>query len=121
MGYLVTMVAFSGWMIIQSSLWVFGFYSQGPVTPTNLGPKGAVAAWVVLQASPGTLSQKFSAYAAYPQAPWAEPDPNNKEQTADIQTVDSAAAHLPGVAAQHGAEPEHRRPPGVLHHGLHGG
>ena len=92
MAYLVTVVAFSGWMIIQSSLWLFGFFSQGPVTPTNLGPKGAVPAWVVLQAGPGSVSNRYPTYGSYPQAPWAEPDPNNKKQTADIQTVDSAAS-----------------------------
>ena len=30
MGYLVLMVTFSGWMIVLSALWAFGFYSQGP-------------------------------------------------------------------------------------------
>ena len=41
MGYLVLAVGFFGWMIILSSLWTFGFYSQGPETPVNLGPRGA--------------------------------------------------------------------------------
>lgn len=91
MGYLVVMVAFSGWMIVQSSLWAFGFYSQGPVTPTNLGPKGAVAAWVVLEASPGSVSTKYSTYASYPGAPWTEPNLADKEQAADVQTVSGAA------------------------------
>ena len=40
MGYLVLMVAFSGWMMVLSSLWAFGFYS-GEDTPVNLGPRGA--------------------------------------------------------------------------------
>jgi hypothetical protein len=96
MAYLLTVVAFSGWMIIQSSLWLFGYYSQGPVTPTNLGPKGAVPTWVVLQASPGALSQKYSTYASYPAAPWAEPVVTTTKQASnvttvdDVQTVDSA-------------------------------
>ena len=30
MGYLVLAVAFFGWMTIQSGLWLFGFWSQGP-------------------------------------------------------------------------------------------
>ena len=47
MGYLVVAVAFFGWMTIQSSLWLFGFWSQGPSTPTNLGPRGPDPAWVV--------------------------------------------------------------------------
>ena len=48
MGYLVLMVAFSGWMIIQSSIWIFGFWSQGPDTKTNLGPRGSEPAWQVV-------------------------------------------------------------------------
>ncbi len=56
MGFLVLIVAFSGWMVIQSSLWLFGFYSQGLETPTNLGPRGSEPAWVVLEASPGSTS-----------------------------------------------------------------
>ncbi|MGI8617392.1 MAG: hypothetical protein ACR2L4_11550, partial [Actinomycetota bacterium] len=46
MGYLVLMVAFSGWMILLSAMWAFGFYSQGPDTPVNLGPRGAEPSWV---------------------------------------------------------------------------
>ena len=51
MGYLVLMVSFSGWLIMLSALWAFGFYSQGPDTPVNLGPRGAEPAWVPLLAS----------------------------------------------------------------------
>jgi hypothetical protein len=91
MGYLVIMVAFSGWIMIQSSLWLFGFYSQGPVTPTNLGPKGSEPSWVVLQASPGSVSTKYQSYASYPGDPWAEPNLDDKEQAADDQTVRGAA------------------------------
>ena len=47
MGYLVLAVAFFGWMTIQSGLWLFGFWSQGPDTKTNLGPRGPDATWVV--------------------------------------------------------------------------
>ena len=47
MGYLVTAVAFFGWMTIQSGIWLFGFWSQGPETKTNLGPRGPDSAWIV--------------------------------------------------------------------------
>ena len=47
MGYLVLAVSFFGWLIILSSLWTFGFFSQGLDTPVNLGPRGAEPAWVV--------------------------------------------------------------------------
>ena len=50
MGYLVLAVCFSGWLIIQSSLWYFGFWAQGPGTPTNQGPRGQEPSWVVLEA-----------------------------------------------------------------------
>jgi hypothetical protein len=91
MGYLVTMVAFSGWMIIHSSLWLFAFYAQGPVTPTNLGPKGSEASWVVLQASPGAVSTKYTTYASYPGDPWKEPNPDVTDEAADDQSVRGAA------------------------------
>ena len=46
MGYLVLMVSLTGWLAIQSSLWLFGFWSQGIETPTNLGPRGSEPAWI---------------------------------------------------------------------------
>jgi hypothetical protein len=84
MGYLVVMVAFSGWMILLSALWAFGFYSQGPDTPVNLGPRGAEPAWVPLLASTGGTSDRFEAFRSYPRGPWKEP---GQEQTADVQSV----------------------------------
>jgi hypothetical protein len=91
MGYLMTIVAFSGWMIIHSSLWLFGFWDQGLVTPTNVGPKGHEPTWVVLDASVGGISSTYPEFAEYPGASWLPPDPNNKEQAADVLTVQSAA------------------------------
>lgn len=90
MGYLVLMVAFSGWMIVQSSLWLFGFWSQGIETPTNLGPRGAEPAWIVLEASAGSTSDLYEAFSAYPEAPWAEPQIGNTRQTADVQSSGGA-------------------------------
>ena len=49
MGYLVMMVAFSGWMILLSSMWYFGFYAQGPDHQDELGPRGLEPAWVPLE------------------------------------------------------------------------
>ncbi len=98
MGYLVTIVALSGWMIIHSSLWLFGFWDQGLVTPTNVGPKGHEPSWVVLDASVGGTSDTYAEFADYPGASWLAPDPNNKEQSADVLTVQSAA--LAFLAAQ---------------------
>jgi hypothetical protein len=73
MGFLVLMVCLSGWMVVQSSLWLFGFWSQGLETPTNLGPKGAEPAWVVLDATNSTASEAYTEFGAYPADPWAAP------------------------------------------------
>jgi hypothetical protein len=85
MGYLVLMVSFSGWLIMLSSLWAFGFYSQGPDTPVNLGPRGAEPAWIPLLASTNSTSDRYEQFAAYPDAPWAEPEPG--EDSAEVQSV----------------------------------
>ncbi len=90
MAYLVIAVAFTGWLIIQSSIWAFGYKSQGPVTPVYLGPKGAVAAWVVLSADNGGTSTKYGTYKEYPGPPWKLPNINDPLQAADVQSVDGA-------------------------------
>ena len=90
MGYLVMMVAFSGWLVIQSSLWLFGFWSQGLETPTNLGPRGSEPAWVVLEAGTGTTSDRYQVYQSYPSAPWVAPDESSTTQSADIQSAGGA-------------------------------
>lgn len=72
MGYLVVMVTFSGWMAMLAALWAFGFYSQGPDTPVNLGPRGAEPTWVPLLASSGETSGEYEAFRSYPGGPWKE-------------------------------------------------
>ena len=66
MGYLVLMVSLTGWMAIQSSLWLFGFWSQGIETPTNLGPRGSEPAWIALEASPNSTSDRYEVFSTYP-------------------------------------------------------
>jgi len=89
MGYLVLVVGFAGWMMILSSLWTFGFYSQGPDTPVNLGPRGAEPAWVVESA--GTDPEPvYEAFASYPDGQgWREPG-NNDNDEGSVQSVTSA-------------------------------
>jgi hypothetical protein len=89
MGYLVVAVAFFGWMTIFSSLWLFGFWSQGPSTPTNLGPRGPDPAWVVDSAGldPGAVHQVL---AAYPSGEYPEPDVTDPLQAADVQAAQGA-------------------------------
>jgi hypothetical protein len=72
LGYLVLAVAFSGWLAVLSALWAFGFYSQGPDTPVNLGPRGAEPAWVPLVVSTGETSGRYEAFRSYPEGPWKE-------------------------------------------------
>jgi hypothetical protein len=73
MGYVVLMIGLSGWMILQSALWLFGFWSQGLETPTNLGPRGAEPAWLVLEAGLEAGADRFSStYEAFPGDPWRE-------------------------------------------------
>ncbi len=73
MGFLVLLVCLSGWLAVQSSLWLFGFWSQGLETPTNLGPKGAEPAWVVLDATTSGAPQAYPEFTAYPADPWSAP------------------------------------------------
>jgi hypothetical protein len=85
MGYLVLVVAFSGWLAMLSALWAFGFFSQGPDTPVNLGPRGAEPAWVPLLVSTGETSDEYGAFASYPGGPWEEAD--SEELPASTQSV----------------------------------
>ena len=72
MGYLVLTIAFSGWMIIQSSIWMFGFWSQGPDTKTNLGPRGSEPAWQVIDAGLSPLGP-YPEFSQYPNPPTWNP------------------------------------------------
>ena len=89
MGYLVLAVAFFGWMTIQSGIWLFGFWSQGPETKTNLGPRGPDSAWIVDSAglSPGAVHSEL---ASYPSGEFPEPNTADPLQAADIQAAQGA-------------------------------
>jgi hypothetical protein len=86
MAYLVVAVAFFGWMTIQSGIWLFGFWSQGPETKTNLGPRGPDPAWVVDSAGldPGAVHAEL---ASYPSGAFPEPDTADPQQSADLQAA----------------------------------
>ena len=101
MGYLMLMVGLSGWLIIQSSLWLFGFWSQGPETPTNLGPRGAEPAWLVLQVGLEPGSERFTLFEEYPAGPWKEPTGETEDEAADIQSVTGAATTFLAEEANH--------------------
>jgi hypothetical protein len=91
MGFLVLLVAFSGWMIVLSSVWFFGFYSQGLGTKTNLGPRGAEPTWVPVESGIDVSSQQYPVADRYPSEPWKEPSPG---LDASVQSVTSAVQNF---------------------------
>jgi len=99
MGYLILAVCFSGWLIIHSSLWFFGFWAQGPGTPTNQGPRGQEPSWVVLEAGLSVSAEHFTTFEEYPGDGWAAP---NSGQLSSIQSVSSAATTFLALKANEG-------------------
>ena len=95
MGYLVLAVCFSGWLIIHSSLWYFGFWAQGPGTPTNQGPRGQEPSWVVVEAGLTPTDVRFATFEEYPGDGWKPP---NEGQISSVQSVSSAVTSY--LAAQ---------------------
>ncbi len=89
MGYLVLASAFFGWLLLLSSLWAFGFWSQGTETPTNLGPRGVEPSWVVEAA--GTQPQATNeTFASYPDPKaWRIPS-TNEADAGSVQSVQGA-------------------------------
>jgi hypothetical protein len=86
MGYLVLAVSFFGWIIVLSSVWTFGFWSQGPSTPVDLGPRGAEPGWVVEAAGQNVQNLPYAQYGSYPDGDaWQGPKP-----PASVQSVTGA-------------------------------
>ncbi|MDQ4109133.1 MAG: hypothetical protein M3138_10055 [Actinomycetota bacterium] len=110
MGYLVVMVAFSGWMILLSALWAFGFFSQGPDTPVNLGPRGAEPSWIPLLASTGETSSRYEAFRSYPGEPWKEPA---SDASAEVQSVTGIVTDFLAEQANEELEIPHTDPNAV--------
>jgi hypothetical protein len=110
MGYLVVMVAFSGWMILLSALWAFGFFSQGPDTPVNLGPRGAEPSWIPLLASTGETSDRYEAFRSYPREPWKEPASG---ASAEVQSVTGIVTDFLAERANEELEIPHTDPSAV--------
>jgi hypothetical protein len=108
MGYLVLMVALSGWLAVLSALWAFGFYSQGEETPVNLGPRGAEPAWVPLLASTERTSDRYDVFARYPGEPWKEPAPG--QLTSSVQAVSGVVTDFLAEQANEELEIEHTDP-----------
>jgi len=87
MGYLVLSVAFYGWMILFAAMWYFGFWAQGPTTPTNQGPRGEEPAWVPLEGGLEVADERYETFARYPEEPWT---PATPAQESSVLSVSSA-------------------------------
>lgn len=101
MGYLVLMVCFAGWMIIQSGLWAWGFWSLGPETPVNLGPRGNEPTWAIASAGIGTGGDdRFPEFADYPGAPWVEVEPDTTDEAVASEVTAVAGGAVSYLAEQ---------------------
>lgn len=100
MGYLVMAVGLFGWMMILSSLWTFGFYSQGIETPVNLGPRGQEPGWLVESAGIDP-EPVYEAYSSYPEGPeWRVPGDNDN----DVGSEQSVTTSTQGFLAEQANE-----------------
>ncbi len=77
-------------MIIQSSLWLFGFWAQGPDTPTNLGPVARTRLGGRFGGAHGR-ERYGSDVRDLPSGGMEVADLTNPDEAADIQSVQSAA------------------------------
>jgi hypothetical protein len=84
MGYLVLSVSLFAWMMLFSAVWTFGFFSQGPKTPVDLGPRGREPGWVVEAAGQNVAELPYRQYRSYPTgSAWKAPTPG---QSASVQS-----------------------------------
>jgi len=74
MAYLLEASCFFAFLMILSSLWTWGFYSQGPETPTNQGPRGTEANWQPLDGGLQASGEEYPVALKYPNAPWEAPN-----------------------------------------------
>ena len=114
MGYLVLAVCFAGWLIIHSSLWYFGFWAQGPGTPTNQGPRGAEPAWVVVEG--GLAASDDDVHRLSPTIRPLRGRCPTRRQDGSVESVSSAATSFLAAQAneQLGSDPlAPRRDPGT--------
>jgi len=88
MGYLVLSVSLFAWMILFSAVWTFGFFSQGPETPVDLGPRGREPGWVVETAGENVTTLPYQQFTSYPTGDaWTAPAGG---QSASVQSVTGA-------------------------------
>ncbi len=104
MAYLVVAVSFFGWMIILSSIWVFG----APGTLPNLGPRATEPHWQVYAAGADAFSTTYPETADYDGPPWKEPTSAN---ASDVDAVKTAIQkYLAAVATEEIAAEDYEVP-----------
>ena len=89
MGYLVVAVAFFGWMILFSSIWLFGAHLglPGVTTPKYQGPRGVEPHWQPVSAGLTVASQKYPVVDTYPNRPWRALGPGVASSVQEVQTA----------------------------------
>ncbi len=112
MGYLVLAVAFFGWMIILSAIWTFGFYSQGPSTPVDLGPRGAEPAWVV-EAAGTEPEATYPVFDQYPDGEGVARTRRERQRHRVGAGRHLVGAELPRRAGERGASGSEKDEPGA--------
>ena len=107
MGYLVLAVAFFGWMILWSVIWVAGAHLgiPGVTTPTNQGPQGVTPHWQPVASGVTVTSAKYQVVGVYPGGPWSSP---KTAQASSVQEVQSAVQEFLAAKAnaQHHLNPD---------------
>jgi len=84
MGYLILAVAFFGWMILFSAIWVFG---TGAPNSKNLGPRGTEPHWQPIVAGLTVASQKYPMVSSYPGRPWRTLGPGAASSAQSVTTA----------------------------------
>ena len=83
MGYLVLAVAFFGWMILFSAIWVFG---TGAPNSKILGPRGSDPHWQPIAAGVTVTSARYPSISQYPGGPWKTLGPGVASSVQSVQT-----------------------------------
>jgi hypothetical protein len=105
MAYLVEATCFFAFLTLLASVWTFGFWSQGPQTPTNLGPQGTPPHWQPVAAGLQSSSTRFPVALEYPGGAWKEPNAGSEASvepfaTAVKEYMAEEANHQAGIEEQ---------------------
>ena len=84
MGYLVIAVAFFGWMILFSAIWVFG---TGAPNSKNLGPRGLDPYWHAIAVGQTPQSDQYPVFDTYPNGPWKTLGSGVASSVQEVQTA----------------------------------